>query len=296
MKTILFSLSGSFYVETSLGLGLKLLIKQLPKNRVILLFLKLWGVDQFLNHYIILVLLSTRGDLVEGLADPGYVFAVDPANGDPSHLKHINVILFPKLDHLLRLDVSIGEHSLLLDYVGPVLAGTVLLNLLIEGLSHLHYSLAHCEDILVPLGPHFGVGEDSLDDVRSEPWVVGVELPNSGPEEVVHGLDPGLVHIRDGHAAHPLAVESEVLCEGLDNSHSLMVFGKELDCIGVFVQVPRDEPLVGHIEDIEELLFLGDLEHLLPLLEARVESCGIVPDGMQNDHRVSRKGSQGFQH
>ena len=102
---------------------------------------------------------------MEGLSDPGDVFAVDSADRNSSHFQHVNVFLFPESYDLILFDMSVGKHSLLLGNVGPILGWIQLLDLVVKGLSHLDDSLTHCEDVFVPLGFQLWISEDSFDDI-----------------------------------------------------------------------------------------------------------------------------------
>ena len=223
---------------------------------------------------------------MKGLADSSNILSVDSTDRNPSHFQHVNVLLFPEPHNLLWLDVSIGKHSLLFNDIGPVLAGIHFLDLLIERLSHLNNPLTHGHDILVPLGPHFGRRENSLDDVRSKSRIGRVNPSYSLTEEIIHELDPFLILIGNGHAADSLSIETKVFGKRLNNRHSLSILSKQLNSIGVLLKIPRHESLVGHIKDAKKLLLLGDLENLIPLLLRGIESSGIMSDWVENHNRV----------
>ena len=85
-------------------------------------------------------------------------------------------------------------------------------------------------------------------------------------------------------SASSLAVETEILCEGLSNTE-LEAFRDEVpDCPCVIFKIAGSETLVCAVEEWEMLLCPYDFGDLFPLLTGRVDSGRIVSTGVQQNY------------
>lgn len=80
-----------------------------------------------------------------------------------------------------------------------------------------------------------------------------------------------------------LAVEAEVLGERLGDAKLKALFDKVANGPGVVVEVTAGKALVGAVKEGEQALLLHDLGNIGPLFPGRVDTCGVVGAGVEDD-------------
>lgn len=160
--------------------------------------------------------------------------------------------------------------------------------LIVQSSAHGLDTGAHDLEIIVPLRGEGIVGQDLLDDGATASRTHGefaadevAEVVDDEIAEVLGTLCDDVVESTD-----TLAVETEVLGEGLRNAHLHMglLVEEVAHGPGVLVGGSGGETLVGGVEEGEDLLALTDLGNGLPLLLGGVETGGVVRAGVQKDH------------
>mmetsp|Transcript_82345 Transcript_82345/g.255756 ORF Transcript_82345/g.255756 Transcript_82345/m.255756 type:complete len:235 (+) Transcript_82345:468-1172(+) len=96
--------------------------------------------------------------------------------------------------------------------------------------------------------------------------------------------------------ADALAVEPQVLREGLAHHHLKAGSEEEPDGEGVLVQAAGGVALVGAVHEGEELALRHDLHDLLPLLLRGVHARRVVRAGVQEDHGALRRALERAHH
>ena len=97
-------------------------------------------------------------------------------------------------------------------------------------------------------------------------------------------------------AASALAVEAEVLREGLRNAKLEALLDEVADCPGVFGQVAGGEPLVRAVKEWEQVLLADGAGDLLPLLLCRVDACGVMSARVQERDGALGGGGESCKH
>ena len=93
-----------------------------------------------------------------------------------------------------------------------------------------------------------------------------------------------------------LAVEPEVLGEGLRDAELEPLLDEVPNGPGVAFEVARREPLVGAVEKREEVSLPRHRGDLFPLVAGGVHAGGVVRAGVQEDDAAGGRGGEGGKH
>lgn len=94
-------------------------------------------------------------------------------------------------------------------------------------------------------------------------------------------------------SACALAVEAEVLSEGLRDAELEALLDEVPDGPGVAAQVAGGEALVGAVEEGEVGALAHDDGDFLPLVLGEVYACGVVGAGVEEDDGARGGGAEG---
>ena len=202
-------------------------------------------------------------------------------------------MLFAQGDHLVGIEPRKGEHTGLTGGKGEVhaelFAGGG------ERRAHAVDAAAHARDFVNPGGLEFGVVEDFAHGGGTVRGRVGVFGTNDGLDD---GLDhDGFAGVRghDVQTAGAFAVETEVLRAGGGDHEGETFGGEEARRKGVLVKAAA-EALVGDVEEREEISFLDDFDHFLPLFMREVHTRRVVAAGVKENNRADIKRLEGGLH
>mmetsp|Transcript_71340 Transcript_71340/g.209135 ORF Transcript_71340/g.209135 Transcript_71340/m.209135 type:complete len:267 (-) Transcript_71340:414-1214(-) len=191
------------------------------------------------------------------------------------------------LDQLLthcRREACEGEHA---DLVGDVVPGArrpLLLQALAQEAAHLQDAVRHGSKLVLPGLEARLAAQDLHHELGAVLRRAGVHGPDHQLELREHCLRRGGAPTDDVQHADALAVEPQVLREGLAHAHLEAHGQEEADGKGVLVQAAGGVALVGAVHEGEELACLHDLRDLLPLVLCWVDSSGVVGASMEQDH------------
>ena len=127
--------------------------------------------------------------------------------------------------------------------------------------------------------PHRGelwVSEDNVDDAGTMNRRVGVDRSSDLLDAAHH--DGFLLWASSDHrvAASTLAIEAEVLSEGLEEHNVVGVLREELKREAILLKVTAGKALISTVECSKELLALTDLEDFFPLGRCGVNTGRVV--------------------
>jgi len=94
-------------------------------------------------------------------------------------------------------------------------------------------------------------------------------------------------------SASALAVEAEVLSEGLRDAELEALFDEVPDCPGVAAEVAGGEALVSSVEEWDVRALAHDDGDFLPLVLGEVYACGVVGAGVEEDDGTRGGGADG---
>jgi len=185
--------------------------------------------------------------------------------------------------------MKLPEHSNLALDVTP-LAGS--LEIMGQGvvklLTHADDTVGHSFDLTLPLGIELGVAEDGVGDAGA----IGRRIRVHGADDDLElAVDASLlfgIGSYKGEGTNALAVKSHVLSERLGDGYLVSLGHKVAHGKGITTGRARGEALVGHVEEGEELLLLNDVGDFNPLGLGRVDTCGVVCAGMEENNSALR--------
>lgn len=203
------------------------------------------------------------------------------------------------LDLLLR-QAGETEHADLRGDVVPRAGGAAGLETLAQTAAHLQDAAAHGAQIILPLGEERGVVQDTASDagaVRGRVGDLGALQDGQLAGDVAIGGGGVCARRRDKvERASALAIQAEVLGEGLGDAQLEALLDEVADGPGVAGQVAGCEALVGGVEEGE----VGSLAHdrcdFAPLVLAGVDPGGVVGACVQEDDGAVRCCPQRLQH
>ena len=201
-----------------------------------------------------------------------------------------------QLVDLHRVQSAEREHPVLIEQERKVMFGGGSLHRCDEGHTQLADPIPHVVEFLLPQCGQFGILQNRRDDRCSMAGWIAVIAPYQ-PFELAEHRRCGLRMLGNhGDRSHPLAVQSEVLREGIADDH-FAACGQDLPkSRGVLGQSPP-KTLIGEIDDGQQSMLGQRAGDLPPLLGIRIDASGVVATSMQQD-RVPwfGFGLQVFQH
>lgn len=213
---------------------------------------------------------------------------------------HINMPLLPEPLHLRLTQARKTKHANLARDVVPAARGAAPLQPLAQAAAHLHDPAAHRAQIGLPLRKQRGVVEDPRRDARA----VRGRVRDLGPlqdgqlRRHVRGCR-GRLWARRGdevERACALAVQAEVLCEGLRDAQLEALRDEVADRPGIAGEVTGGEALVRAVEKGEVPCLTHGGGDLLPLVLGWVDTGGVVSAGVEKDDGAPRCGAEGIEH
>lgn len=192
------------------------------------------------------------------------------------------------------------EHANLCRDMVPGTRRAASLKALPETAAHLLDPTAHRAEVILPFSEERGVVQDAAGDAGTVSRRVRDLRPLQDGQLTSNvtvgggGVGAGGRDKVEGTGA--LAIQAEVLGEGLGDAHLEALFHEVADGPGVAGQVARGEALVCGVEEGE----VGSLAHdggdLAPLVLAGVDAGGVVGARMQEDDGAGRRCPQRLQH
>lgn len=164
-----------------------------------------------------------------------------------------------------------------------------------KGVSHTLDSAAHLLNVISPHCSQLFISPYCLNDVASESRTIGVLRPHKTSQVVIEEGNHFRIQGWNRQTPCSSVVQPEVLGERLHHCHVESLFEEQSDWISVLVWVSRDEALVGHVKDVEEVLLFANLKDFAPLFFAWIVTCRIVSNGMENHSGLLWQLSQGIQ-
>ena len=193
-----------------------------------------------------------------------------------------------------------AKHADLIGDVGPGARGALGFETLTQTAAHVGDAAAHRAEVAFPFGEQGRVVQHAGDDAGA----VGRGVGDLGAlEDGELGRDVGGrgggVGAGGGHKverAGALAVEAEVLGEGLGDAQLEALVDEVADGPGVADEVARGEALVGAVEEGEEAAGAHDGGDLFPLVLGEVDAGGVVRAGVEEDDGAGGGGVEGAEH
>ena len=253
-----------------------------------------------LTHSLTHSLRRLSNDLIHRLSKIIHISRIQPGHTNPAILRHIDMLPLPQQPHLFLAQAGKTKHADLLRDMAPTPRRAQLLQLPPQRLPHLDDAPAHRPQVLLPLPEQRLVVEDQRRDAGAVGGRVGNlaaledgELGGDAGDGVGGGGGGGGDEVEGAGA---LAVEAEVLGEGLRDA----AFEAELDEVadgpGVVFEVAAGEALVGAVEEGEEGALAHDGRDLFPLVAGGVDAGGVVGAGVEEDDAAGGGGAQGREH
>lgn len=213
---------------------------------------------------------------------------------------HVDVILFTQNLDLRLSQARETEHANLIGDMLPRARGALVLETLAQTLAHVDDAATHGAQVILPHGKQLRIVEDAAGDVGAVGGRVGDFGALQDGELGRHvvsgsaGVGPGgREEVKDARA---LAVEPEVLGEGLGDDHFEALVDEVADGPGIADQIPGGKTLVGAVKEGEVVALAHDGGNALPLVLGRVDAGRVMSAGMQQDDGAGRGGAQAGDH
>ena len=209
------------------------------------------------------------------------------------------IVLPQTLD--LRLSQSgKTKHADLIGDMLPRPGGALCLETLSQSLAHVRNPTTHRAQILLPHREQLRIVQHTTGNVGAVGWGVG-DLRPLQHGELAGNVARGRCGVGAGCAdemesARALAVETEVLGEGLGDAQLEALFDEVADGPGVADEITGCETLVGAVEEGEVVALAHSHGDVLPLFLSGVDTGGIMGAGVEEDDGTWRGSAQGGNH
>lgn len=239
--------------------------------------------------------------LINSLSRISDIARVQAGHADAAVLGHVDVGVLAEAEHLGLGQAGEAEHADLLGDVLPAAGAAVeVLEDAAQGGAHFLDAAAHGAQVVFPLGEEGLVVEDGAGDAGA----VGGRVADLGSlqdgqlrgdaADGAAGVRTGSGHEVEGACA--LAVQAEVLGEGLGDAELETLGNKVPHCPGVVLEAPGCEALVGAVEEGKVVLCADGFGELDPLVVGEVDAGRVVSTGMQEDDATRRRLLNGRYH
>ena len=209
------------------------------------------------------------------------------------------IVLPQTLD--LRLSQSgKTKHADLIGDMLPRPGSALCLETLSQSLAHVRNPTTHRAQILLPHREELRIVQHTTGNVGAVGWGVG-DLRPLQHGELAGNVARGRCGVGAGCAdemesARALAVETEVLGEGLGDTELEALFDEVADGPGVADEITGCETLVGAVEEGEVVALAHSHGDVLPLFLSGVDTGGIMGAGVEEDDGTWRGSAQGGNH
>lgn len=208
--------------------------------------------------------------------------------------------LRPQRQNLLLRETSETKHANLGSDMIPRTRGTPLLQTIPETLPHLQNAATHRAQIRLPLLKKNRIVQHTTSNARTVSRRVR-DLRSLEDSQLRRDVRASRRGIRTGsgdevEGACALAVETEVLGEGLRNAQLEALLDEVADRPGVADEIAGCEALVGGVEEGEVRARAHHLGDLLPLVFGGIDACWVVRAGVEEDYGALGGGFEGGYH
>lgn len=232
-------------------------------------------------------------DLINRLGRVYHIPRIQPRHADPPVLRHINMCILPKLQHLLLSQPGETEHANLLGDMFPTaLLAVQLLQLLPQHRPHLLDASAHGAQVCFPLGKQRRIvqhGAGNAGAIRGR--IADLTALKNGKLRRNTADGVGCIGAWAGdevEGSGALTVKTEILGKGLSNAQFKPLGDEVADGPSVALQIARREALIGAIKERKVLFFADHLGELGPLRLRKVDAGRIVSTGVQENDAARR--------
>ena len=213
---------------------------------------------------------------------------------------HVDVIVLPQILDLRLSQSGETKHADLIGDMLPRPGSALCLETLSQSLAHIRNTTTHRAQILLPHREQLRIVQHTTGNVGTVRGGVG-DLRPLQHGELAGNVARGRCGVGAGCAdemesARALAVETEVLGEGLGDAQLEALFDEVADGPGVADEITGCEALVGAVEEGEVVALAHGHGDVLPLFLGGVDTGRIMSAGMEEDDGTGRGSAQGGDH
>ena len=151
--------------------------------------------------------------------------------------------------------------------------------------SHVSHSLNNWLKLLYPFLSHIWIIKQHSCNSCSMDWRWRIIKPNYCFTLRLNSRCDFFTSTNNVHCSNSFTIKTHYFCKRLSNYHFKTWVKEVAQTLTIFVNIPRDESLVGCVKEWEKTVFSHYLSNFFPLIESRINSCWVVSASMQKNYR-----------